>query len=77
MNADNLPRTKPATKSSTIWSAVATILTSLAVLLGSFAATGEIPPLPLLLAEVPILMAQGKIIIERIKPNRANVRGLV
>ena len=69
--------TKPAAQSSTIWSAIATVLTSLGVLVGAYAATGDIPALPLLLAEVPILAAQAKIIYERLKPNRKNVAGLL
>lgn len=73
----NIQVTKPAIKSSTILSAVATILTSLGVLVGSYAATGEVPPLPLLLAEVPILAAQGRIIAERIKGRSKPISGLV
>ena len=69
--------TKPAVKSSTILSAVATILTSLGVLVGSYAATGEVPPLPLLLAEVPILAGQLRIISERIKGRSKPISGLV
>lgn len=69
--------TKPAVKSSTIWSAVATIFASLGVLLGAYAINGEAPPIPLLLVEVPILIAQVRIITERLKRNRKPIQGVV